>query len=230
MNCPECADAIQRYLDGDEPVPAVAPAWQEHLQTCGRCRRDFAAAQALRQGLRELPRPEVPVTLPARLVELVDRDRRFRGRLGWWRNAWILATAASLLAFVGYNLIPRETPPNPVGPLVDNKQVSPEPKKADAAPRTEDATKAVTALAQSVQENSSAPLSVLLNHANPLERTPKVAQIDAEPLEPAMQAAQSLRSAGRSMAETFEPMANSARQAALFFAREIPVDFQTREN
>jgi hypothetical protein len=56
-----------------------------------------------------------------------------------------------------------------------------------------------------------------------------MASVDVE-IDPTQQAAQSLRSAGRNMAVTFEPVANSARQAALFFAREIPVDFQMREN
>jgi hypothetical protein len=225
MNCPDIADAIQRYLDGDE---SSSTAWGEHLQACGGCRREFAAAQALRQGMRELPRPQVPVTLPGRLVELVDRDRRFRGRLGWWRNAWILATAASLLAFVGSNLLRQEVPPvNPVGPgsIAEGKL-----EKAPDAVRMDEATKAVTTLAQSVQENTSSPLNAWLASANPLEGTPSPTPIVVEAVDPAQQAAQSLRSAGRSMAETFEPMASSARQAALFFAREIPVDFQMREN
>ena len=225
MNCPEAYDAIQRYLDGDEPTAAL----HEHVQACGRCRRDFAAAQVLRHGLRDLPRPEAPVTSVSRLIEVVDRDTRFRRSLGWWRNAWILATAASLLAFVGYGLLHRETPPDApidVGPVVSN-----EPKKNDAVPRTADAEKAVTALAQAVQENTQSQINILIAAANPLEQTPAMTSIDVDPpLDPAMQAAQSLRSAGRNMAETFEPMAASARQAALFFAREIPVDFQMREN
>ena len=83
------------------------------------------------------------------------------------------------------------------------------------------------ALAQAVQENTQTQINNLIAAAKPLEQTP----IDIDPpLEPALQAAQSLRSAGLNVAETFEPMANTARQAALFFAREIPVDFQMREN
>jgi predicted anti-sigma-YlaC factor YlaD len=225
MNCPDFADAIQRSLDGDESSLG-SPAWHEHLQACGRCRRDFAAAQMLRQGLRDLPRPETPATLSGRLVEIVDRDRRFRRRMGWWRNALIFATAASLLAVVGYNLL-RPTPaPNQIAPTPElaNNQLP----KSDDVPRIYDAAKTVTALAQSVQDGAKAPLGVLITAA--LESAPTPTPIVAEPLDPAQQTAQSLRSAGRNVAETFEPVANSARQAALFFAREIPVDFQMREN
>jgi predicted anti-sigma-YlaC factor YlaD len=229
MNCPEANDAIQRYLDGEEPTAALS----EHLQACGRCRRDFAAAQMLRHGLRDLPRPAAPVTSLSRLIEVVDRDTRFRRSLGWWRNVWILATAASLLAFVGYGLLHRETLPDApidVGPIASDPRPH-EPKTTDAVPRTEEAEKAVTALAQAVQENTQAQIGILLTAANPLDQAPAMTQIDVDPpLDPALQAAQSLRSAGRSMAETFEPMAASARQAALFFAREIPVDFPMREN
>jgi predicted anti-sigma-YlaC factor YlaD len=230
MNCPEAYEAIQRYLDGDEPTATL----NEHLPTCRRCRRDFATAQLLRHGLRDLPRPEAPVTSVSRLIEVVDRDTRFRRSLGWWRNAWILATAASLLAFVAYGLLHRETPPdapNDVGALAV-KDVGPhEPTKTDAVPRTADAEKAVTALAQAVQENAQAQIHILIAAANPLDQAPTLTPIDVDPpLDPALQAAQSFRSAGRNMAETFEPMATSARQAALFFAREIPVDFQMREN
>ena len=226
MNCPETQDAIQSYLDGDESVSAPTAALHEHLQACGRCRRDFAAAQLLRRGLRDLPRPEAPVTSARRLIEIVDRDMRFRRRMGWWRNACIVATAASLLAVVGYNLLRRETPPNDVGPAPSEIAHNNEPKKTDAVPRTEDATQAVTALAQAVQENTQSQIGILLAAS-----TPALPSMSVEPpLDPALQAAQSLRSASRNMAETFEPMANSARQAALFFAHEIPVDFPMREN
>jgi hypothetical protein len=229
MNCPEAQDAIQHYLDGDESSSILSAAWNEHLQACSRCRRDFAAAQTLRLGLRDLPRPEAPVLSTSRLVELVDRDRRFRGRLQWWRNAWILATAASLLAFVGYGLLHRETPPE-ADPIVPHGLAQNDPETNDV-PRTADAEKAVTALAQAVQENTQEQIRALLGAAIPLDSKTARMPIDVDPsLDPAQQAAQSFRSASRNMAETFEPMANSARQAALFFAREIPVDFPMREN
>jgi hypothetical protein len=226
MNCPDFHDSLQRFLDGDAASIETSAA-REHLQSCGRCRRDLAAAQTLQLGLRQLPRPEVPVTLPRQLIEVVDRDLRNRRRMGWWRNAWILATAASLLAFACWQLL-HPTPQTPVDAPKPEMAKNNAPK-SDPAPRIEEAQKAFGDLAQNVQQTTK-PLGVLIAGVNPIPQTPNVPiDVDAT-VDPAMQAAESLRSAGRNMAETFEPVANSARQAALFFAREIPVDFSSREN
>ena len=93
MNCLECRQRIQRFLDG-APTPSDEDDFATHLIFCADCRDQYAAAQCLLDGLRIVPPCRPPAGLLERIcrqvVEEQARATRFRRLLG-------SAVAASLL-------------------------------------------------------------------------------------------------------------------------------------
>lgn len=226
MNCRECQDLIHRFLDGEDVLRDAD--LQAHLDACAVCRRELAAARTLVGGLRTLPRPMPSVSLAPALVTAVQQDRVVRRRRSvrrWYATA---ALAASLLLAIGFGHVVapwRSVGPSPSvrigdgGPApVPSPEIRPEP--AQLAERAGDATKAVASLTRSVAEKTRVNLELILAAANPLDEAtlPTLPEFE-EPLDPA---AQSLRNAGLSVAQTLEPMAQSARQAFAYLAREMP--------
>ena len=238
MKCPECRNAIHAFLDGDTTTAEL----RAHLDICPSCRREFAGARLLRDGVARLPRPTVPTTLAPRLIAAFEEERRLHRRR-WVQNvAWISGVAASLLGLLlfGHWMMQPDAPLEPIVARKD-KPMSATAEAADFHRGADEAQKAVASLAHSVKEKTKGHWEILLSAANPLEsmglrwhvqdfgppEAPTLLELE-EPLEPA---AQSLRSAGRSVAQSLQPMANSARSAVAFLARELPVlDFQSKEN
>ena len=216
MNCRDCRTWIETLLDGQ--APSETDALREHLRQCRACRRDIAAARLLIQGVTKPPRASAE--LAPRLLAAVQRDRAERRRRSTYRWYAISALAASLLFLFGFGNLASLWNKKP------EPQVAKTPEHRSTEPplteRADDAQKAVAKLTRSVAEKTKSHLVVLWSAANPLESAPAFPPLPDfdEPLDPA---AESLRQAGRTVAQSLEPMTNPARQAFSFIAREIPV-------
>src|SRR3712207_4296263 len=99
MNCRECQDRIQRFLDGD--AAADGPEVRAHREGCAACRQEWAAARRLLEGLGQLPRSRPPVLLAPKVVAAALLDRQVRRRRLVYRWYATATLAASLLLFVG---------------------------------------------------------------------------------------------------------------------------------
>src|SRR5437588_564588 len=93
MNCLDCRERIQSFLDG---AACETAELRGHIETCADCRREWSAARLLRDGVGRLPRPQMSVTLAAKLVAAVTEDRRLRRRRWIQGVAWISGAAAVL--------------------------------------------------------------------------------------------------------------------------------------
>jgi predicted anti-sigma-YlaC factor YlaD len=239
MNCRECQSLVQRLLDGERIE--LSPELRAHLDQCSDCRRDLAAARTLLAGMRQMPSPPGP-TMPASAIVLAaERDREARRRRVWYRWYATVALAAALLLFVGFGHLVTwwQGGPMATGTMAQKNDghierapaPEPRPDTAPLAQRADDAQKAVASLGRSVADKTRIHLGALLAAANPLE---EIAQVDLTPLaemeEPLDPAAHSLKQAGRSVAQTFEPVTRSARQALAYLAREIPAFDPTPNN
>lgn len=204
MNCREFQDGLQDWLDGASEPSAL----REHARACDVCRPDYAAARALSRGLAALPRPTLTPAAVAQLTSTVARERRARR----WRvaAASFAGVAAAVLVTV---LTLRPGPAVPVVPAPAS------PKHVEIAARAETAQKAVVDLSRSVAAKTKSHVGVILAAATPDAPAPiaLVPEFD-DPIEPA---AESLKQAGRTVAHSLEPMAQSAYQAVAFFAREL---------
>jgi hypothetical protein len=221
MNCLDCRERIQSFLDGEA---SVGGELRDHLDACAECRREWAAAKMLQGGMSRLPRPQPSVTLASKLVAAVAEDQRVRRRRWIQGVAWISGVAAVLFAVLA---LPHLWRTNEVQVAERTNRLSTDPSQL--AREAEDAQKAVASLAQSVKEQTKANWQMLLSAANPLEstETPGMPKLD-DPLDPA---AESLKQAGRNMVHSLEPMATSARGALAFLTRELPgFDMQSKEN
>ncbi|MDW8104541.1 MAG: zf-HC2 domain-containing protein [Armatimonadota bacterium] len=116
---------------------------EAHLETCPGCRQAVMDLQALRQSMRQLPRPEPPPMLKARILAATVDQPTWMERLamGWKPLAWrlSLATAAAVLAWIGWTHLPREVP-QAVNTLVSSVTQSPKSapsmQSKPSAPRT----------------------------------------------------------------------------------------------
>lgn len=222
MNCRECQDLLQMCFDQRRlTVPAGA---QEHVRECDACRGNFAAAHALFAGLAQLTAPEPPVTMSAKVAAAVLADRRVRRRIAAyrWYATVSLAACVLLLVAIGW-LMPRPQETTIVQNPGPNK-IEPKSEPTPLARSADDAQNAVASLTRSVTETTKSRLKVFLP-----ETPSKIEDVlppfpDMGESDPAIDpAAQSLKQAGMSVAQTFEPVAQTAVRAFDFFAREMPV-------
>jgi Putative zinc-finger len=82
-------ERVTAFVDGELDAAASA-AVTAHLETCADCRAQAGEERALRSRLRELPAPELPALLEARV-------RRMARRRGPGVVRWALPVAAALL-------------------------------------------------------------------------------------------------------------------------------------
>src|SRR5947209_2424095 len=94
MNCLECRELIQRWLDGDA-THSGPDDLAAHLALCPDCRDLHAAAQGLLDGLGLLAPPQPPPGLLEQICERIVRERIRARRLR--RLLATSAVAASLL-------------------------------------------------------------------------------------------------------------------------------------
>src|SRR5260370_38268765 len=74
MDCVECQELMQRYLDR-EPAVLERAGLAEHFSICPDCRDWHAAAQRLLDGLRLLPPPQPPTALSERISRQIAPER-----------------------------------------------------------------------------------------------------------------------------------------------------------
>jgi hypothetical protein len=225
MNCPECLEQLQTFLDGSA-IPE-REGLQAHLAGCAPCREWFAAALLLREGLRGQSHPPVPVQLTGRILAAVAGQRR-RARLRRWSLAGLAAAAAILIAVLMSRPGPQQSFPEPAP-----EAKLPAPKQ-HAQPPAELGSPSAASLGQSVREARSAVASLtsgltaktreaqrLWSAALDQRSAPGLSVIGEleQPLQPA---AQSLRESGRGVSVSLAAVTDSARRAVNYFLRELP--------
>ncbi len=221
MNCPECLDLLQGHWDGTPLVPS--PELADHLRRCVSCRAMQVGGQVLLDQLQNLPAPQPPLNFSRRLAEAVLADRQTRRQRARRRFRLTAALAASvlLMAVVGSLLLPSRPTLNPVP--IDHVQQENHGETLHLAASVADARQAFASLSERLADKAKEQTKLLFSAA------PRISMPDmndlkdgAEPLslEPA---AQSLKKAGREVADGFKPVATTTRQAVAYFFRELPV-------
>jgi hypothetical protein len=226
MNCLECQNLLQQRLDGATTL--LAPDLDSHLAQCSSCRQLHLSGNVLLKGLKALPAPMAPMDFTKRLAAAVMKDRQLRRGRRRVRLVITAALAACLLimTFAGYALLPvhRDTDFHPE--IVAKKDSQENVRKATTPPRltqsVDEARQAFASLSERWAENAQKQTKLLLA-ATPLP----MSEIDVLPagsaaleLEPA---AKSLQQAGQGVADTLQPVAQTARRAVAYFVRDLPV-------
>jgi hypothetical protein len=207
MNCPDCRDRLQQWLDAR--TPGAAPP-----TLCPACAEWSVAAGRLDHGLRLLAAPAPPSQLASRIVAEVRARRRRRVRLTF--AAGIVAAAAMVLVAVWFSF-PARKPATPMGvPSVVAKAREPEPSVPSVNLRDSvaQAGSAMASLTSRTADEAVAKTKALL----PVVVDPSPAKLDSPPAAPA----RSLRDTGESVTAGLEPVADSARRAVSLFFRELP--------
>jgi len=196
---PECAaalDALQRRLDGE--VVALPPAVAIHVAGCPDCRGRLAAIDRL-TGALDRADSFVPALLTERIVAGAIADMRRRRRVRRWALSGVGIAAGVVAAFwlirplaPGPEMARRPSPPP------DLRQDITDAGDAVAALTRRAAADAVDAGRRLVPNVPSPPWPSVMEPARPFEE------------------------AGAALADGFEPVATSARRAALLFWRELP--------
>lgn len=211
MNCPDCRDRLQQWLDARTREAATTPG--EPPTLCPACTEWGAAASRLDRGLRLLVAPTPPALLTARIVARVGAERRRRMRL--FLAAGVAAAAAALLLGVWVRLR-RENPvlaPSHEPPALAQ---APEPPRATLRDSVTEAGSAVAALTTRTADETVANTKSLL----PVVTDPTPGKIELEP--PPDLPARSLRETGEGVTAGLAPVADSARRAVGLFLRELP--------
>jgi hypothetical protein len=226
MNCPDCQDWLQEYLDGLAPGPKedLPGACDEHLRACAECRELYGAARRLDDGLHLLPPPEPPAELADRVVAEALRERRARRALRRVVSGCLAVAASLLLALGTYRVshTPQTTayaPPPPPDPPPVGAGLKPAPTETPPeevpgplpAPMNE-----VRSLVQDLANETMNETRQML----PGVKAPSLDELDlGPPLEPP---ARSLREATESVSTGLEPVTDSARRAVGLFLRDLP--------
>lgn len=86
MTCPR-HDELSAYAD-QAMKPGERSLFEQHLQNCAICRRQFEDLQALRRSLRALPSPALGFDLAARLKGRLDNRPQRPPRRRPWPALW----------------------------------------------------------------------------------------------------------------------------------------------
>jgi hypothetical protein len=207
MTCFECCEFIQRFLDG-EPAPG---SFEAHLAACQSCREMHALAGTMLRGLSRMARPVPPNGFADILVRSVLRDRARRGRRRWLMGA---AAAAVVIATVGIIRFNRHEPER-IGEIA----VRPEMTQLSLQDNVQEAGQALADLtrrtaADTLETGRTFLPSVDFNGA--AEPQLSLAEMPAE-------SRRAWNDAIGGVSVGLEPLAASAKQAASFFRREVPL-------
>lgn len=211
MNCPDCRDRLQQWLDARTREAATTPG--EPPALCPACAEWGAAARRFDRGLRLLAPPTPPAFLTGRIVAQVAVGRR-RRRTRQFLAAGV-AVAAALLFGVWLRLH-RDNPipaPSPEPPTLAQ---APEPPRASLRDSVTEAGSAVAALTTRTADETVANTKSLL----PVVTDPTPGNIEPGP--PHDPPARSLRETGEGVTAGLAPVADSARRAVGLFLRELP--------
>jgi hypothetical protein len=225
MNCLECQDNLQRWLDGETIADA---ALDQHLAQCPPCRARHIAARRLLEGLKATPHAAPPPDLAARVVARVLHLRE-RRRVKLRRSLYVTAAlAASILLMLLFSYFRQPSggdgKPDP-GPLVHEhtpkKDIVPPPKPLVVEKKEKDLkANSLAALTGRLADKTLDQAKVLWTVANPVEGMPMGDLPNVKELDPA---AEPLRQARQEVSESVEAVSHSARRAFDYFARELPM-------
>jgi hypothetical protein len=205
VNCPDCGDRLQRWLDAR--TPGAAPP------LCPACAEWSAAAVRLDRGLRLLAAPAPPAYLADRIIARL-RARRRRVRLLFTAGLVAAAAMVFLTVWLGF---PVSKPIESGGiPHVFVRAPDPEPSVPSVNLRDSvaQAGSAMASLTARTADETVAKTKALL----PLTVEPSLGKLDLPPAAPT----RSLRDTGESVTAGLEPVADSARRAVSLFFRELP--------
>lgn len=194
---PPCAAALtvlQRRLDGE--TVTLSPAEAAHVAACLDCRGRFAAIDQLIAALQRTE-PPVPTLLSERIIRHAIVDSRRRRQLRRWSLAAV-GMAAGVAAAVW-----SARAPAPVPEMA--RHSSPPDLRQDLT----DAGEAVAALTRRAAGDAVDAGRQLVPSVPPWRP-------------PALEPARPFARTGAALADGFEPVATSARRAALLFWRELP--------
>jgi anti-sigma factor RsiW len=208
MNCLECCDQVQEILDGRPPQADL----EAHLAACKECRELHAVTRETMHGLTQMAPPAPAEDLADKIMRAVARDRlRQRGRR---RLVTIAAAAAATIALLA-SLLPKNDVPTTRTELAKPAE--------ERRPSLED----------NVQQAGQALADLTLRTAVDTLQTSRAflptvdlpgASDSQLPLpEVAAESRQAWSDAIDGLSSGLEPLAASARQAASFFKREVPL-------
>lgn len=93
MNCRGASRRLSAYID-DDLSPGIRQSVEEHLQSCGPCRRKLAELTAVVTAARNMPQLRVSSGFKGRVLAAVHEGRKSSLRLGTVRLRFALAGAA----------------------------------------------------------------------------------------------------------------------------------------
>ena len=208
MNCPDCRDRLQQWLDARTREAATTPG--EPPTLCPACTEWGAAASRLDRGLRLLAAPTPPALLTARIVARVAAEpatanapvpggrRRRRGRGPVPRR--VAYVFVGRIRFRPHRTNLRRWPRRP------------EPPRATLRDSVTEAGSAVASLTTRTADETVANTKSLL----PVVTDPTPGKIELEP--PPDPPARSLRETGEGVTAGLAPVADSARRAVGLFS------------
>jgi len=217
MNCHECQELTQRFLDG-ESIDDFHADLDLHLAICTPCREQHAAGQCLIEGLRLFAPPMPPARLSSKITSAVLARRR---RLRFQRRLTVAgALAASLLLalLAGYRTFEIKQTQQDEAALAPNPLPLDSSEAISLDQRVQEAGEAVVALTRRTADETVGQGRVLL----PKVTSESLSALTQETMHQQLPPGTSLREVQQSMAVGFEPVTTSARRAVDLFLREIP--------
>ncbi len=207
MNCHECHEQVQQILDG----ASAGNDLEAHLSTCKYCRELHAAAGALLHGVALIERSPAPPGLADTIVRAALRDRVVRGRRRWLAT---VAAAAAVLAAVAFW---RPVSEQPVSNDVLTTEAKPE--RASLEANVQQAGQALADLTRRTAVDTLGTGRTFLPSVEIAAAGEKQLALPDVPVEPG----RAWNDALGGVSVGLEPLAASARQAASFFRREVPL-------
>jgi hypothetical protein len=212
MNCHECQELIQRWLDG-ETSAAEQPTLDSHLALCASCRDLHASGNRLLEGLRIQGSPVPSADLSMRIRRAVVAQAR--RQLVFRRAAVISAAAASIVAVLSANYF---WPRRGDKPLVAVVQPNTSDRSLTLNRSVTEAGEAVLAITRKAADETVGQGRMLLPNVlpdTPRADMPELAALLGPP-------SRSLREIQDNMTAGLEPVTSSARRALDLFLRELP--------
>jgi predicted anti-sigma-YlaC factor YlaD len=215
MNCLECQELAQRFLDG-ESIDARRTEVEPHLAICANCRELHAASQRLLEGMRLLTPPVPPADLARKVTaRVLGQGRRLRFQK---RVALTAALAASLVLVVSLfyrgsdsvRQVAVPTTPQAESPVASQRTPSLDWSVAEAG-------LAVAALTRRTASETVGQGRLLLPAVVP-DRIVNDGPRNRKTPEPTAP----LQEVKQTVSLGLEPVTTSARRAVDLFLREIP--------
>lgn len=224
--CRATADAIQRALDGDGPLPTA----DAHAMACVACRERVRAARVLLSVLA-MPSEPVPAGFADRVLVAMASERREVGRGRVYKAAAWLALAAAVLVGVWFIAKPtpqpqtdvaeapgKIEPPSPPVPQPQPPQQAPEPRPVRVSDAIASTGQALRDAPKPLADSVAVAPKVFDALADSFKLPDPAADPMAQALEPTRRSLDALPVAARS---GLEPVTGTAEKAFNRFLRDV---------